>query len=187
MIKPYTTVSKKLVFDSKYMKVYEDEFLDTKGNEGKYYYYYSQYETDMVHAVGVDKSTENLILTRQYRYPVKKIVIDVAGGAIDKGESNEDAAVRELFEETGYKGSDIIHLGKCTINPAKAGYWLHEYLVLNAEKVGDIHGGELSEETEVVLLPIKDAWKWIAENKIDSCHSISTITKALIYMKVDCK
>lgn len=43
-------------------------------------------------------------MQKQYRPPLDKIVIEVPAGLVDAGESAEQAAVRELKEETGYVG-----------------------------------------------------------------------------------
>lgn len=45
-----------------------------------------------------------LILQKQYRPPINKVTIEVPAGLVDAGESAEQAAVRELKEETGYVG-----------------------------------------------------------------------------------
>ncbi|GAA5956404.1 hypothetical protein JCM3765_005652 [Sporobolomyces pararoseus] len=40
----------------------------------------------------------------QYRPPIQSICVELPAGLIDKGETGETAALRELFEETGYGG-----------------------------------------------------------------------------------
>lgn len=45
-----------------------------------------------------------IILQKQYRPPIDKVVIEVPAGLVDVGETAEQAAVRELKEETGYVG-----------------------------------------------------------------------------------
>ncbi|EAW12798.1 MutT/nudix family protein [Aspergillus clavatus NRRL 1] len=45
-----------------------------------------------------------LLLQKQYRPPIDKVVIEVPAGLIDAGETIEECAVRELKEETGYVG-----------------------------------------------------------------------------------
>ncbi|MCF6175082.1 MAG: NUDIX hydrolase [Victivallaceae bacterium] len=53
------------------------------------------------------KSTNEIILVRQYRPPVDKFVIEFPAGLIDDGETAATTAKRELLEETGYRGSVI--------------------------------------------------------------------------------
>jgi ADP-ribose pyrophosphatase len=48
-----------------------------------------------------------MILQKQYRPPVDKVTIEVPAGLIDAGETAEQAAERELKEETGYVGKAV--------------------------------------------------------------------------------
>ncbi|KAL4955168.1 NUDIX hydrolase domain-like protein [Aspergillus filifer] len=53
----------------------------------------------------LDKSSgPELLLQKQYRPPIDKVVIEVPAGLIDPNETVEECAVRELREETGYVG-----------------------------------------------------------------------------------
>ena len=54
---------------------------------------------------------ENIITLREYRYPIRSWQTELPGGLIDEGETPEQAAVRELKEETGYEAEEIIALG----------------------------------------------------------------------------
>lgn len=53
----------------------------------------------------------NILLQRQYRYPVRSWQWELPGGFIDPGETPEEAAVRELEEETGYSVLKLHSLG----------------------------------------------------------------------------
>lgn len=53
----------------------------------------------------LQKSTgPELVLQKQFRPPINKVVIEVPAGLVDEGESAAESAVRELREETGYHG-----------------------------------------------------------------------------------
>lgn len=62
-------------------------------------------------AVVIAAVTENdeLVVTREYRVPIEGYEIGFPAGLIDKGEKPEDAARRELEEETGLKIVEILH------------------------------------------------------------------------------
>lgn len=45
-----------------------------------------------------------LVLQKQFRPPLNAICIEVPAGLVDEGETVEQCALRELYEETGYHG-----------------------------------------------------------------------------------
>lgn len=48
-----------------------------------------------------------ILLQKQFRPPIAKVVIEVPAGLIDEGENAEVCALRELKEETGYVGEIV--------------------------------------------------------------------------------
>ena len=61
-----------------------------------------------------------VVLQKQYRPPLDKIVIEIPAGLVDEGESAEQAAVRELKEETGYVGK-VLETSPIMFNGAISG------------------------------------------------------------------
>lgn len=81
-------------------------------------------------AVGILPFKGNeLLLVRQYRYPIQQAILEIPAGKLEPGEEPLVCAERELREETGYRGTlehllsiyttpgftdEIIHLYKAT-------------------------------------------------------------------------
>lgn len=53
----------------------------------------------------------NLLFERQFRYPLRRVFLELPAGKIDHGEATIDTARRELLEETGYTAREWEYLG----------------------------------------------------------------------------
>ena len=76
-----------------------------------------------------------LVMVRQYRHGTETITSEIPGGLIDDGETPEQAAARELEEESGFRAEEIVLLGKVNPNPAlfQNGSELYVCTVINNE------------------------------------------------------
>lgn len=52
-----------------------------------------------------------LLLERQFRYPLRRVMLEFPAGKKDAGEDSLATAVRELAEETGYRAAQWAHAG----------------------------------------------------------------------------
>ena len=53
-----------------------------------------------------------LVLERQFRYPVAQVMIEFPAGKLDPGETSQHCAQRELLEETGYRAQEWALAGR---------------------------------------------------------------------------
>lgn len=53
-----------------------------------------------------------VVLERQWRHPVGRVMIELPAGKLDAGEDPLDCARRELLEETGYRAREWAHAGQ---------------------------------------------------------------------------
>ena len=52
-----------------------------------------------------------LVVARQFRYPMGRVMLEFPAGKLDAGEAPLDCAVRELTEETGYRAREWARAG----------------------------------------------------------------------------
>ena len=128
---------------------------------------------DWVNIVAVT-SDDHLVLVRQYRQGTGEISLEVPGGIVDDDESPEATAMRELEEETGYRGRHAVMLGRLRANPAFLDNSLEVAAVLDAELVGATSFDE-SEEIELVLEPVDAIDHLIDSGKITHAYSVLSL------------
>ena len=58
-----------------------------------------------------DAGNLRVVLERQYRYPLRRVLIEFPAGKLDPGEDLLHCAKRELREETGYRAREWAHAG----------------------------------------------------------------------------
>lgn len=106
-----TRLSSELIFQGKFLQARRDEVSMPDGSRGLREY--------VVHpgAVMVVALQEDgqVVLERQYRYPVQRVMIEFPAGKLDPGETSLACAQRELQEETGYRARHWAFAG--TLHP----------------------------------------------------------------------
>ena len=97
-------LTRKCMASGKWLILEEILYKDIHGQERKWESVSRIRKTGAVAIIAIMKPSERLILVRQFRPPATGHVIEFPAGLIDENETPEMAAVRELFEETGYSG-----------------------------------------------------------------------------------
>lgn len=78
-----------------------------------------------------------VVLVRQYRHGVGKVLLEIPAGIMDEeDESPLQTAKRELLEETGYTSEKFFEVGSSYPNPATHTNVTYSFLALDVEKVG---------------------------------------------------
>lgn len=78
-------------------------------------------------------SQKEFFMVKQWRHGSKCLSVEFPGGVIDKGESPEEAARRELLEETGCRAGKLTKLGEVNPNPALFSNHVHIFLAQDLE------------------------------------------------------
>jgi ADP-ribose pyrophosphatase len=111
-----------------------------------------------------------LVLERQYRYPLRQLVIEFPAGKVDVGESTFDCAVRELAEETGYRAREWAHAG---VMHNAAAYSTESIEVWFAR---DLQPGparpDVGEHIEVFTASPRDVADWVRDGTITDAKTM---------------
>ena len=128
---------------------------------------------DWVNVVCVIKNKEgedSFLMVRQFRHGSSSITMEFPAGLIDKGEKPEEAAKRELLEETGYSAEKFILIGTANPDPAFMNNTSYTYFAVNPVK----SSGQSLDEDELIdvkIVPVKEF-----ENNMGKGEFINAIT-----------
>jgi ADP-ribose pyrophosphatase len=84
-----------------------------------------------------------VIFVRQYRYPLKKFILEIPAGKLEPNEDPLEAAKRELREETGYLAKHYEKLTAMLTTPGFCNEVLHIFLATGLKR--SEHGQDLDE------------------------------------------
>jgi ADP-ribose pyrophosphatase len=84
-----------------------------------------------------------VLCERQYKHGVGRTVLTLVGGRIERGEHSEDAAKRELLEETGYESDDWKFLAETVTHANAGGTTFYSFLARNCRKVAEPNSGDV--------------------------------------------
>lgn len=112
----------------------------------------------------------NLVMERQFRYPLHREFIELPAGKIDDGEDILVTAQRELLEETGYVAGEWIHLTTAWPCIGYSDERMEYFLARGLKHVGSkLDDGEF---LEVFELSLDQAIEWIRLGKITDSKTI---------------
>lgn len=117
-----------------------------------------------------------LMLIKQYRHAIQKILIEVPAGCLERGEKIKDCAQRELREEIGFSAKTFILLGNYFSTPGFSTEVIHIYVAKGLKKDPLI----CDDDEGIDLFPttLKEALKLLENNKI---YDLKTVAAILMY------
>jgi 8-oxo-dGTP pyrophosphatase MutT (NUDIX family) len=171
-------IASKKVFEDRWFKARADacQFPDGRIIDP----YYVVELPNWANAVVVTSNNE-IVLVKQYRYPVDAVTLELPGGVINDGEDPMLAALRETQEETGYTSNQIQLICKTAPNPAINDNTAYFYLIENAVPTEHTNP-DFFEDIEVVLYSKSDFIQLLQQNKIMHGVQLGPIYEALIQL-----
>jgi 8-oxo-dGTP pyrophosphatase MutT (NUDIX family) len=142
----------------------EDSNNGTNNGGGKLHKFTVLDTRDWVMVIPVIESPEGkkFVMVWQWRHGSKSLSLEFPGGVFEPGEAPEEAALRELLEETGYKPEKMVKLGSFSPNPAIMTNTMHFYL---AEGLSGDGRQSLDEDeyVDVALIDVNEVIKGIGK------------------------
>jgi ADP-ribose pyrophosphatase len=90
----------------------------------------------------------DVLLVRQFRYPMGESLLELPAGKIDHQEPPEQTALRELAEEVGFQAGKLEKIAEFYSTPGFCDELLHVYLATGLVPVGTRH----DEDEEIEIL-----------------------------------
>lgn len=146
--------------------VWRGKYLEVR-TEGRWEYAVRTGDIPAAVIVAID-AEDHILLIEQFRIPVGRLCLELPAGLVgdeSASETLEDAATRELEEETGYHAATIERLGDFYSSPGMTSEMFTLVRATGLTRTGD-GGGDAHEEITVYRVPIADAPLFVAEKRV---------------------
>lgn len=108
----------------------------------------------------------DVLLSRQYRYPLDRWIYDLPGGGGHADEAPIAAAMREIEEEVGVIPDDLRHLHTFFMNPGRASWPTHIFISTDALSAGRTDSSDPAEQVRLARMPLEQLDALICEGGI---------------------
>ena len=118
----------------------------------------------------------HVILIRQFRYPIQRLLWELPAGSVDEGETPEAAARRECHEEIGLVPDTIVRLGAFHPTP---GYCDEEMIFFRASGLNETSEAAAVDEDEDIeprTFTIPEAREMIRRGEITDMKTVVGLT-----------
>jgi 8-oxo-dGTP pyrophosphatase MutT (NUDIX family) len=123
---------------------------------------------------------DRLVLVRQYRHGLGRVGVELPAGAADPGDTSpEDAARRELLEETGYGGGTWSPLCVVSANAGTHNNLAHCFLAIGVEPLAP-PSPEATEDIQVLTVPVADVTRLVDEGQVVQAQHLAPLLKYLL-------
>lgn len=172
----FNTLSSKVVYQNKWMRVREDAIQRPSGAHGIYGVVEKPEFAIIIPRVG-----DELILVEQFRYPVQQRSLEFPQGACESQPDiqPETLARQELKEETGLIAANMRHLSRQCVGIGFCNQWFNVFFATDlAQQKTD--RDEEEEDLEIVRMPISEFEAKVMTGEIIDATTVNAFSLAKI-------
>jgi ADP-ribose pyrophosphatase len=125
----------------------------------------------------------DVLLIRQFRYPIGHVIYELPAGKLNPGEDPAHCASRELTEETGWKARTLERLTSMLTTPGFCSEVLHLFLARGLEE-GEQRLEEGEESIEIERVPLRRALAMCVDGSIVDGKTITGLFLAAAKLDV---
>lgn len=165
------TLNEKVIFEGKIITLHVDNIELPDGS--------TSFREVVEHSGGVCVAalTDDLKLkfVRQFRYPYKRVLLELPAGKLEKGENPLTAGIRELEEECGVVADKVVSLGQVYPTVAYCSEVIHLFLATGLHETEQhLDEGEFLAIEEIEL---KTAAEMVMNGEISDSKTVALILK----------
>ncbi len=127
--------------------------------------------------IPIINDNKEILLVYQYRHAIGKMTLEIPAGKIEINETAEQAAIRELREETGHSGK-LKSLFSWYLAPGYDTEIMNIFLATNLKKIGNTYGVDDDEKISLKKMKLKSAIQKCMNGEINDSKTVAAI---LIY------
>ena len=99
-----TVLEEQLLYQGSWSSLVEISYEDEKKQKRKWEGLHRKNDAEAVIIIAKMEPSDRYIIIRQFRPPTNSYLLEFPAGLVDRGETRDQTAIRELSEETGYVG-----------------------------------------------------------------------------------
>ncbi|MCB5231085.1 MAG: NUDIX hydrolase [Sphaerochaetaceae bacterium] len=164
----WKTVRKKRVFSTPLFDITQVLRESTDGRSGNFIEIDAPKWATVIPWFINEEGIASFVMVRQYRHGSNSVTVEFPAGIVEGNETPQQAALRELEEETGFiPTGKVVELGSVSPNPAfmnnRVWFYLVEGVVKEGEKDFDPH-----EQLDTLILPVEEVLELMGTSEFDN-------------------